>query len=65
MAYSAKSMRGKTFIGTPLPNRLHDEFSRLCTLAGRSTAKELETAVAVRVTQLQQQERQGVIRGLR
>lgn len=65
MAYDQKQLKGKTFVGTPLPNRLHREFSRLCTLAGRSMAKELETSVTIRVRQLQQQERQGTIRGLR
>lgn len=65
MPYSKNQIEGKTFVGTPLPNRLHHEFSRLCSLAGRSKAKELETSVAIRVKQLQQQERQGTIRGIR
>lgn len=65
MGYSEQYSRGKTFVGGLLPNRLHHEFSRLCRLAGRSKAKELETAVSIRTTQLQQQEKHGVIRGVR
>lgn len=65
MSYSQKKLEGRTFVGTPIPNRLNDEFTRLCRLSGRSKAKETETAIAIRVTQLRQQEKQGVIRGLR
>lgn len=65
MGYSEKETRNKTFLGSPLPNSLHHEFSRLCKLAGRSMAKEMETAITIRTAQLQKQEKQGVIRGIR
>ena len=65
MAYSKKSTEGRTFVGALIPSSKHTEFSRLCGLAGRSKAKELETAIDVRISQLRRQERQGVIRGVR
>lgn len=65
MPYDQRQLKGKTFVGAPVPDALHHEFARLCKLAGRSKAKELETSVSIRVKQLQQQERQGTIRGIR
>lgn len=65
MGYSREYSEGKTFLGCLINNKLFAEFTRLCKLAGRSKAKELESSVTIRVKQLQQQERQGTIRGLR
>lgn len=64
MPYDANMMKGRKYLGAPVPIPLHKEFSRLCRLAGRSMAKELETAVSLRTSQLQRQERQGVINGV-
>lgn len=64
MAYSKASQEGHTFMGGLISNRLHREFSRLCALSGRSKAKEIETAISIRTTQLLQQEKQGTIRGV-
>ena len=65
MPYSKTQRRGKTFVGTLLPDGLFTEFGRLCKLSGRSKAKETERAISIRVSQLQQQERAGTIGGLR
>ena len=55
----------KAYVGTFSPKALHAEYARLCKVAGRSMASDIQIALDVRAHELQRQEREGTIRGTR
>ena len=57
--------KSKTYVGTFISKTLHAEYGRLCKLAGRSMASDMQIALDVRAHELQRQEREGTIRGTR